>query len=132
MPTPIFRLVCGPGALDGAPKGWAAEMLEDGEVALLVDAGGLRAVDAVAHALGLLAVRVIRREDTADRQEQTVIDYAGALPLVWLAGEFTDSARTWARDRRPMTLLVDVPGAVSDDERRRIDRFVALLGRQAE
>lgn len=132
MPSPIFRLVCGPGALDGAPEGWAAEMLEDGEVALLVDAGGLRAVDAVAHALGLLAVRVMRREDTPERQEQTVMDYAESLPLVWLAGEFADAARTWARDRRPMTLLVEVSGAVSDDERRRIDRFVALLGRQAE
>ncbi len=31
-----------------------------------------------------------------------------------------------------MTLLVEADGALSDDERRRIERFVALLGRQAE
>ena len=32
----------------------------------------------------------------------------------------------------PMTLLVEVAGPLADDERRRIERFVALLGRQAE
>ena len=53
MATPIFRLVCVPGALDGAPSGWAAEMLRDGEVALLVDDGGLEAINAVAHALAV-------------------------------------------------------------------------------
>lgn len=132
MATPNFRLVCVAGALQAAPKGWAAEMLRDGEVALLVDDGGLAAIDAVAHALDLLAVRVVRREETAARQEQTVIAHAGSLPLVWLGPIFSDEARTWARDRRPMTLLVEVAGAVPDDQRRRIDRFVALLGRQAE
>lgn len=132
MATPNFRLVCVAGTLRTAPKGWAAEMLRDGEVALLVDDGGLEAIDAVAHALDLLTVRVVRHEDAADRQEQTVIAHAGSLPLIWLGAAFTDDARRWARDRRPMTLLVDVDGAVPDDERRRIDRFVALLGRQAE
>jgi hypothetical protein len=133
MATPIFRLVCVAGALDGAPKGWAAEMLRDGEVALLVDDdGGLEAISAVAHALDLVAVRVVRREETADRQEQTVIAHAGSLPLVWLARSFSDDARTWARERGPMTLLVEVDGTVPDADRRRIDRFVSLLGRQAE
>jgi hypothetical protein len=130
--TPIFRLVCVPGALDGAPRGWAAEMLRDGEVALLVDEGGLDAVNAVAHALDVLAVRVLRREETPGRQEETVIAHAAALPLVWVGSAFTDAARSWARERGPMTLLVEVDGPVSADERRRIDRFVALLGRQAE
>ena len=132
MATPNFRLVCVAGALQAAPKGWAAEMLRDGEVALLVDDGGLEAIDGVAHALDLLAVRVVRREHAPERQEQTVIAHAGSLPLIWLGGTFSDDARSWARDRRPMTLLVEVDGAVPDDERRRIDRFVALLGRQAE
>jgi hypothetical protein len=133
MATPIFRLVCVAGALDGAPKGWAAEMLRDGEVALLVDDdGGLEAINAIAHALDLLAVRVVRREQTAARQEQTVIAHAASLPLVWLGDAFSDDARTWARKRGPMTLLVEVHGTLPDDDRRRIDRFVSLLGRQAE
>jgi hypothetical protein len=130
--APIFRLVCGPSALDGARRGWAPEMLRDGEVALLVDTGGMTAIDAVAHALDLFAVRVIRREDTPELQEQTVIAHAGSLPLIWVGSAFSDPARAWARDRGPMTLLVEVDGALSEDERRRIDRFVALLGRQAE
>jgi hypothetical protein len=131
--TPIFRLVCVPGALDGAPRGWAAEMLRDGEVALLVDDGGMAAISAVAHALDLLAVRVLRGEASAEEQEQTVIAHAASLPLVWIGGGFSDAARTWARQRGPMTLLVEVAdGPVPEAERRRIDRFVALLGRQAE
>ncbi len=132
MATPIFRLVCVPAALDGAPRGWAAEMLRDGEVALLVDGGGMAEVNAVAHSLDLLAVRVLRDEDTRAQQEATVMAHAASLPLVWVSGEFTDAARAWARERRPMTLLVEVAGALSDEERRRIDRFVVLLGRQAE
>jgi hypothetical protein len=108
-------------------------MLHDGEVALLVDDGGMAAISAVAHALDLLAVRVLRREESAAEQERTVIAHAASLPLVWIGGEFSDAARTWARERRPMTLLVEVAdGPVPDGERRRIDRFVALLGRQAE
>ena len=31
-----------------------------------------------------------------------------------------------------MTLLVEASGPLSTEERRRIDRFVAILGRQAE
>jgi hypothetical protein len=31
-----------------------------------------------------------------------------------------------------MTLLVETPGPLSEDERRRIERFVVILGRQAE
>lgn len=132
MATPIFRLVCGPGALDGAPKGWAAEMLRDGEIALLVDDGGLDAISAVAHALEATAVRVLRREATAELQERTVIAHAASLPLIWIGTPFGESARRWARERGPMTLLVEVDAALSAEERRRIDRFVALLGRQAE
>jgi hypothetical protein len=31
-----------------------------------------------------------------------------------------------------MTLLSESTGALNEDERRRIDRFVAILGRQSE
>ena len=130
--APIFRWVCVPAALAGAPDGWTAEMLRDGDVALLVDDGGLAAIDAIAHALDVVTVSVIRTEETPQRQEQTVIAHAGSLPLVWVGTDFSDAARTWAHDRGPMTLLVEVDGPLPEDERRRIERFVALLGRQAE
>jgi hypothetical protein len=130
--APLFRLVCVPSALDGAPAGWAAEMLVDGDVALLPDASGLAGIDAVAHALGVAAVPVMRSEASDAQRDGTVKAHAGALALVWLAPAFSDDVRRWAHDRGPMTLLVDVDGALSDDDRRRIERFVALLGRQAE
>jgi hypothetical protein len=129
---PIFRLVCVPGALDGAPDGWASKLLREGEIALLVDAGGLPAIDAAAHALGLVTVPVVRTEQTTAAQEQTVIDYAEALPVVWVAAEFSPSTRTWAHDRRPMTLLVEADGSLDADSRGRIERFVGWLGRQTE
>jgi len=53
-------------------------------------------------------------------------------PLVWIAADFSPAARAWARDRGPMTLLVSADGPLSEDERKRIERFVATLGRQAE
>jgi hypothetical protein len=31
-----------------------------------------------------------------------------------------------------MTLLVDATAALSDDERKRVERFAVILGRQAE
>ena len=129
---PLFRVVSVPAALDGEPAGWAADMLRDGDVALLADTTGLDGIDRIAHALGSEAVLVVRREQTAERQEQVVIDYAAALPLVWLTGSFSDRARAWARDRAPMTLLVEVDGSLSDEDRGRVERFVALLGRQSE
>jgi hypothetical protein len=129
---PLFRLVCVPAVLDDAPPGWAAAMLRQGEMALQVDDGGLQAVDAVAHALDLIAVSVLRSERSAEAQEETVIAYAGSLPLVWIARSFSDAARDWARRRGPMTLLVEADRPLGDDERQRVDRFVALLGRQAE
>jgi hypothetical protein len=130
--APLFRLVCVPSALDGAPAGWAAEMLVDGDVALLPDDSGLGGINAVAHALGVATISVVRSEPDAPQQDATVIAHAGSLPLVWLGSGFSQPVTTWARDRGPMTLLVEVDGALSDDERRRIERFVALLGRQAE
>ena len=132
MPDPNFRLVCVPAALDAAPQGWADDMLRDGEVALLVDEGGLDAINAIAHELDLVSVRLLRMEDTPEQQEQTVIAHAASLPLIWVAGEFSEQARTWARARGPMTLLVEVDGKLREDERRRIERFVGVLGRQAE
>jgi len=106
-------------------------MLKEGEVALLGDEG-LDAVNAVAHELDLAAVSVIRAESSAERQDATVTAYAAALPLVWVAQEFTEQADTWARERGPMTLLSRSGGPLGDEERRRIDRFVAILGRQSE
>lgn len=132
MPEPSFRFVCVPGALTGAPGGWAQEMLRDGEIALLPDDGGLRSISDVAHDLGLVSVAVIRGEDDGDRQQKTVIDHAGALPLVWVSDSFSDATAQWAHDRGAMTLLVQAVGPLPDEERRRIDRFVATLGRQSE
>jgi hypothetical protein len=106
-------------------------MLKEGEVALLGDEG-LEAVNAVAHELDLMAVSVIRAEASPERQDATVTTYAAALPLVWVADGFTERANAWARDRGPMTLLSQSAGPLGDEERRRIDRFVAILGRQSE
>lgn len=132
MTDPLFRLVCVPAALEGAPDGWAADLLRDADVALLVDDSGLEGIDAVAHALGLPTVPVVRSEPTAAEQDETVIAHAGALPAIWLGNGFSDRVRAWARDRGPMTLLVEVDGALPAEERKRVERFAALLGRQAE
>ena len=125
-------MVCTPAALAGAPDGWAAETLRDGEMALLVDDGGLEAINAAAHALELVTVPIVRSEDSGAAQAETVIAFAGSLPLVWVESEFSDRVRTWAHDRLPMTLLVEVDGPLPDPERSRIERFLALLGRQTE
>ncbi len=132
MGDPIFRLVCGAAALEGAPEGWARMILSQGEIALLIDDGGLDTINAVAHEIGLVSMPVLRAEATAQEQEQTVIKHAARLPLVWVADEFGDAVRAWARDRGPMTLLVQSAGALAETERRRIERFVASLGRQSE
>ena len=132
MSSPSFRFVCGPAALVGAPAGWARDMLADGEIALLSDGGGLEAIDAVAHELDLVSVPLIRGEHSRADQERTVIAYAASLPLVWVAAGFEDGTTSWARDRGPMTLLIATSAPVTEDERRRIDRFVATLGRQSE
>jgi hypothetical protein len=107
-------------------------VLSEGEIALLVDDGGLDAFNAVAHALELVSMPVLRSEATAEAQEQTVIEHAGRMPLVWVADAFSEPVRAWARDRGPMTLLVQSGGALPETERHRIERFVASLGRQAE
>lgn len=132
MPSPLFRLVCTPGNLDDAPAGWVGEMLEEGELALLVDGGGLGAITDVAHRLDLVTVPLLRSEQTAEQQEQTVMTYAGSMALVWIASAFGEAAVRWAHDRGPMTLLVETGEPLSDDERRRVERFVVILGRQAE
>jgi hypothetical protein len=132
MAEPSFRFICVPDALAGAPSGWAREMLQDGEIALLAGDGGLEAINGVAHDLGLVSVHVMRGEDSGQRQEQTVMAYAENLPLVWVGAGFGAGATAWARDRGPMTLLVAAAGPLSDEERRRIERFVATLGRQSE
>ncbi len=131
MSDPLFRLVCTPATLTSSPEGWAAEMLRDGVVAVTADDGGLRAIDAAARTLGATAIAVVRGEDTPAEQERTVIAHAGSLALVWVAPSFSDDARAWAQKRGPMTLLVAVDGELPEEERRRVERFVAILSGQA-
>ena len=107
-------------------------MLQDGELALLPGDGGLQAVDEVAHQLGLVSVPLLRGEASREAQVDTVIEYADSLPLVWVGDGFSDRVAEWARRRGPMTLLVDAAQPLSEDERKRIARFVAALGRQSE
>ncbi len=128
----LYRLVCVPAALAEAPSGWTSDLLRDGDLALLVDDGGLAAVDALAHGLDLVTVPLVRSEQTSELQERTVIAYAGTLPTVWIAPAFGEKTKAWARDRGPMTLLVELDGPLPEEERRRVERFVSLLGRQAE
>ncbi len=130
--TPSFLMVCASVAIAGAPTGWATATLRDGEVALLVDEGGLEAVSAATRALGRLTVSLVRGEADADAQEETVIEFAGSLPLIWVTDEFSESARRWAHDRGPMTLLISAEGVLSEEERIRIARFVTLLARQTD
>ena len=132
MADPLFRLACTTGVLDGAPAGWVSTMLQEGELALLVDDGGLEAITSLAHALDLVTIPLLRTEETPGRQDSTVMSYAQAKPLVWIAPAFGEAATTWAHKRGPMTLLVESGGELTDEERRRIERFVVILGRQAE
>jgi hypothetical protein len=107
-------------------------MLQEGELALLVDDGGLDAIMALAHALDLVTIPLLRCEDEPWQQDSTVMSYAESKPLVWIADGFGEAATRWAHQRGPMTLLVETDGPLCDDERRRIERFVVILGRQAE
>jgi hypothetical protein len=129
---PLFRLVCTPGVLAAAPDGWVSTMLEEGELALLADDGGLDAIMALAHTLDLVTVPVLRSEQSAAQQEATVMAYAATKPLVWIAPSFGDEATRWAHQRGPMTLLVESIAPLADDERKRVERFAVILGRQAE
>ena len=132
MSTPNFRLVTSPAALDGAPDGWATDILTEGHVSFLIDAGGVDAISAVAHTLGAEAVTVLRHESTPALQETTVRKHAHGLPLVWIGPSFSDEARQWAKDRGQMTLLVENEGPLDDETRGKIARFIAILGRQTD
>jgi hypothetical protein len=131
MSAPAFRFVSAPSALIGGPAGWASEMLREGEVALLAGST-MTEVYAVADDLDRPAIQVIRGEIDADAQDATVIAYSDNLPLVWVAPGFSENAVQWAKERGPMTLLVEAGEPLSDEQRRTIDRFVAILGRQSE
>lgn len=106
-------------------------MLEEGEVALLAS-DGLDVINQVAHELGQMTITLVRTESDRAHQDATVMAYANSLPLVWVAAEFSDEVRGWARERGAMTLLSVADGRLGDEERRRIDRFLASLGRQSE
>jgi hypothetical protein len=128
---PLFRLVCSPATLTSSPEGWPAEMLQDGTVAVTADAGGLVAIGEAARTVGATAIPVVRGEATPEEQERTVQAHADGLALVWIAAEFSEAARAWAQKRGPMTLLLDSAGELTADERRRVERFVAILSGQA-
>lgn len=128
----VYRLVATSTAVARTPDGWVAETLRDGAVTLVIDHGGLDAIDAAARALGHVAVSVLRRESGAEAQEEAVIAFAGAMPLVWVSAQFSERTRTWARERGPMTLLVPASDALPADELARIARFVTLLSRQTD
>ncbi len=132
MADPLFRLVCTAGVLADTPDGWVATMLQEGELALLVDDGGLDAITALAHSLDLVTIPLLRTEESPAQQDSSVMSYAQSKPLVWIGREFGEAATRWAHARGPMTLLVESDGALSAEERRRIERFVVILGRQAE
>ncbi len=132
MSEPRFHFVCAASALAGVPAEWMTEMLADGEIALVADSGGFDAINEVAHTLGLISVPLVRHEESVKRQHETVMAYADRLPLVWVDEDFGETVTAWARDRGAMTLLVQATGSLAEDERRRIERFVASLGRQAE
>jgi hypothetical protein len=106
-------------------------VLEEGEVALL-SSDGLEAINRVAHDLGQAAIALLRTESEPEQQDSTVMAYADTLPLVWVAPDFSPRVRRWAQERGPMTLLSEAAGPLDDEERRRIDRFLAMLGRQSE
>jgi hypothetical protein len=125
-------MVCVPEALTGTPHGWAADLLTDGELVLAAGPGGLDAVDRVLHSLDFWTAKVVRTEADARAQEETVMALAGSLALVWVAPSFGDAARAWAHDRAAMTLLVEVDTTLPEEERHRIERFVSILGRQAD
>lgn len=131
MSDPLFRLVCAPTTLTRSPEGWAVEMLRDGVVAVTADEGGLPAIDGAARTLGTTAISVVRGEASPAEQERTVIAHAGTLALVWMAPTFGTETQEWARKRGPMTLLVEVDGELPADDRRRVERFVAILSGQA-
>lgn len=131
MSDPLFRLVCTPSTLTSSPEGWAVEMLQDGVVAVTADEGGLSSIADAARTIGAAAISVVRGEPTQEELERTVIAHADGLALVWVASAFGDETRAWAQKRGPMTLLVESAGELSADERRRVERFVAILSGQA-
>jgi hypothetical protein len=120
-----------PSALSGGPAGWARDMLEEGEIALL-SSDGLESINQVAHELGQPTITLVRSEAHRERQDEAVMAFADTLPLVWVAPDFTAAVRRWAQERGPMTLLSQASGLLGLDERRRIDRFLAILARQSE
>lgn len=127
MRDPLFRLICVPTVLVSAPAGWAVGLLGDGDLALATAPEDLDAVREVGRALDLPAVAVLRDDEDATAQA-----FAGAFPIIWVAPAFSDAARQWAQRRGPMSLLVEAEGTLSDDDRRRIERFIGILDRQAE
>ena len=107
-------------------------MLDEGELALVADGGGLDAISELAHRLDLLTVTLLRSERHPEQLAATIMRFAGSKPLVWVAPAFGEATVAWAHARGPMTLLVESADALTEDERKRVERFVVILGRQAE
>jgi hypothetical protein len=99
-------MVCSPAALVGEPKGWAAETLREGEVALLVDDGGLEAIVAAAHTLDLVTVSIVRSEESATPSLPSSCETASAVSLLSLRARSDvlscrSSHQGWRRSRMP-------------------------------
>ena len=90
MSDALFRMVCVPAALDG----WSLDMLRDGEVALLVDGGGLDAVNAVAHRLDAPTVRVVRSEDSYKAILRSTLEQTASR---WESAQAPSAPRGWWR-----------------------------------
>jgi hypothetical protein len=79
-----------------------------------------------------VTVPLLRTEDEPSQQDATVMSYAHWPAVSPKPPAIQTSGVDRAHRRGPMTLLVETAGPLSDEERRRIDRFVVILGRQAE
>lgn len=132
MSSPLFRLVGSPRALGSVESDWMESVIQDGEVALALDDRGFDAASEFGHRFGFAALRVLREETSAEEREATVRQYAGDLALIWIAEGFSDEARTWAKARPPMTLLVESGSELESEQQRRIERFIAIIGRQID
>jgi hypothetical protein len=126
---PGFHFVCVPSALVGLPAEWVTDMLGDGKIALLVDGGGFAAIDEVAHTLGLISVPLPATRGNGGASGGHG-DGVRRSPPARVGGRRPQRDGHRLGEQSPPDDVAT--GPLSEDERRRIDRFVAILGRQSE